>query len=276
MEHIIIATDSRGKGLDTFISTNNSLPYHSTVLILPGATLQRIDQSIRDLLNNQYPPTHLYYKTHIYISAGICNITTKSQHEHGTEITYSREDQITNITDILQKMYTYYTSLDNTTFHIITIPPINLQKCIAHYKAKQSLTQSAFTLQQIEEKQQQLEADIRNINTNISQLNTKYKHCTIRWDRDIMRHSTKKRGKRTHKIHKFTYVHLTDGVHASDCLKSKWFTVLCRSIKDETFNSIKFSDADGDCDENDDDDDDDTNNDHWDFKRQKHLHQNTI
>jgi hypothetical protein len=81
-------------------------------------------------------------------------------------------------------------------------------------------------------------------------------------DRDLIKVSTKKRGrdgKNIKKVLKFIYTDMYDGVHASESLKSKWFSVLCRSALADM--------ADHSASESSTDDDEDSGK--WDFKRHK-------
>ena len=57
---------------------------------------------------------------------------------------------------------------------------------------------------------------------------------TVRWDSDLIKISTKRRGKNNQHIKKkvkFDYSSLPDGVHANSCLSRKWFRILIESVK---------------------------------------------
>ena len=55
---------------------------------------------------------------------------------------------------------------------------------------------------------------------------------TVRWDKDLIKRSLKRRGtnQRLHKCVKYTYGNLYDGVHPYINLSKLWFDVLCDSV----------------------------------------------
>ena len=89
--------------------------------------------------------------------------------------------------------------------------------------------ESIFTDTTIHAQQRSLEEDIKYINAAISEINTKKHLTTIRWDRDIMNTSIRKKqtGKGVIRRNlKFTYAHMYDGLHPDDYLRDKWFKTL--------------------------------------------------
>ena len=91
--YIIIATDSRGSYLNTYIRQHQALPrtnYHYQSISTPGATLQKLSQKI-DQHFTSIPPFILtiYKSPTIMIAAGICNLTTKLHHANGPKISYT-------------------------------------------------------------------------------------------------------------------------------------------------------------------------------------------
>lgn len=256
MDHIIIAVDSRGRGLNDFIQGNLLFPYFFTILCIPGGKLDTLKAAITQTLHKEQRQN----KTHIILAGGICNMTTKLKHEGGTELTYNQADKIDKLTTQLQNMSSHFNSFPNTSFAITTIPPASLKKANAFNREKQRLSKSIFTEQEIQQQQTELEHDIQIINKQISLINSNLGLRTVRWDRDILKTSIKKRGhtnKQTiKKVKKFNYKNLYDGVHACADLESKWYTILCRSIRADMV-SVSHSDNSDDSD------------DQWDFKRHK-------
>ena len=189
-------------------------------------------------------------------------MTEKITHAGGTELTYNRQNRASDITTQLTELSSLYNTIPNTKFKITSIAPVSLHKHITHQQNKNKLHNSIFTHEHLCQQQAQLEEDIHEINTNISHINKCHRVRSIRWDRDIIKVTIKKRGrngKNKKRFLQYTYGAMPDGVHAGDWLKSKWFAGLCR-----TYLADKAS---YEAPESSDDDNEDTGN--WDFKRRK-------
>ena len=80
MAKVIVASDSRGRGLTLYIS--NTAAITDTVdishIFIPGANIQKLQQAIAE--EHQHSTAQ---HTSIIITAGICNLTAKKYHRDG-------------------------------------------------------------------------------------------------------------------------------------------------------------------------------------------------
>ena len=259
MNHIIIAGDSRGRGIDSYISNNNAFTSDQVhYIIKPGGTLSTIFQQVQSRI---HAIQHNHNTTNILctITAGICNLTQKIYHEGGMEICYKHNTD--NIINIKQQISTYYRLMNdqNVKFNLTHIPSASLSKYSEFNIKNGKLTQSAFSTSELEQQQSLLESDLEDINNHISTLNSSFHTFSVRWDRDLVKCRTKTRGKNgklSKKCKVTTYTDLYDGVHANAGLKDKWFHFLVKSI--ETSLSPHHTDSDSEPETS-----------SWDFKRCK-------
>ena len=175
------------------------------------------------------------------------------------EIFYEQNQE--NIESIKNQISSFYKSLQdqNITFKMVHIPSASLSKYSDFNITKKKLTQTTFSDTQFEQQQKNLENDVEEINDHISLQNQIFKTHSVRWDRDLMKFSKKKRGKNGQNCKNcksFSYSNLYDGVHANSFLKCKWFTFWVNSIE-KSLNS--HSDTDSDSEQGG----------SWDFKRFK-------
>jgi pterin-4a-carbinolamine dehydratase len=130
------------------------------------------------------------------LAAGICNLTEKIDHHPGLELHYNHTP--TKVDQIITELQTIDKDLKqtfNTKFQVTTIPPVSLAKFSAFYKSKFGLQNTSFTDDQLHIQQTILEEDVKYINNSICLLNQSNKLRTIRWDRDLLKTTTRKRGK---------------------------------------------------------------------------------
>lgn len=85
--NIILATDSRGRGLNTYLQKMNPFPpnWHVYLLFKPGASIERLSHEAQLLIQSSSDKTAPY---HVVFMGGICNLTEKFKHQSGTEIVY--------------------------------------------------------------------------------------------------------------------------------------------------------------------------------------------
>lgn len=85
--NIILATDSRGRGLNTYLQKMNPFPPNWRVYLLfkPGASIERLSHEAQLLIQSFSDKTAPY---HVVFMGGICNLTEKFKHQSGTEIVY--------------------------------------------------------------------------------------------------------------------------------------------------------------------------------------------
>jgi hypothetical protein len=148
---------------------------------------------------------------------------------------------------------------------VATIPPVSLLKYSAFSQSRYGNFYTTFTEKEYAMQQNLLEEHIKYINNAICVLNKSKNLRTIRWDRDLMKSTTRKRGKymtNKNKITKFAYNHLYDGVHPDDHLQHHWYRVMCQSIVTDICENSLYPPSSSE-------DEDDHQMDTWDFKRNK-------
>ena len=134
-EILIIACDSRGCGLHSFINANfKSITdqYDLRIVVLPGATIQRLIKEIECTLKRLSVRVSTI---HIIISAGICNFTEKLNHLGGPELAYNRSDaKLSSFAECINNIQGYFSSIipKHVTLYtqITTIAPVSIK----HYR----------------------------------------------------------------------------------------------------------------------------------------------
>jgi len=265
--HILIGTDSRGRGLADFIKYINPFPsnWANHLIILPGRNISAITD---DIINKiKILPVEEDSQILVAIAGGICNLTEKRNINNGRGylLNYSTElsaFKVNSVQTSIQESFNKLTEY-NAIIKFATIPPVSLAKNAMHF----SHTLSNQQTQNLVSQQSQLETDIQLINNYISSVNEANGARTIRWDNDIIKHHMKRRGtkKTLKKITKFVYNNMDDGVHPNSYLRCKWFYALCQSIVNDINEKLPLPEIleynlD---DEQQNENDDDT----WDFKR---------
>ena len=232
---VIIACDSRGRNLQSFISRKYrcfSDQFILRIVILPGATIQRIITEIESVLK-RFSPSGESQVVHIIISAGICNFTEKLIHLGGTELAYNRSDsKLSFISTSIQNIYDHFSSI--VSCHVKTqltaVAPVSIKHFQQFQMDRNRLFYSFFTDTDIDTMQRQLEEDIKEINHIICEKNSMQSLSTLRFDRDLLRTSIKKRKNSSKSVVKYNFNKFYDGVHPKDCLQEKWFTLICDNL----------------------------------------------
>ena len=232
MNHIVIGTDSRGRGLREFISRKNYFPQcHIHLGVFPGGKFSKVVSNVLDEVDRISRQQISTSSIHAYVGAGICDFTTKTKYKKGSKINYIPNS--TNIYTLKHDIATYYhtTHFNDTYAKILHIPPASLADYYDFYMPLPLSDRHTFLSEQ-----RHLEEDINFVNKYISNLNHKYRKRSVRWDKELQKSKQKRKG-RSKKV-KVTittpsYKDLYDGVHPSDQPSEKWFSFLCRSIESD-------------------------------------------
>lgn len=267
MNQIIIAADSRGAGLQKYISSTqiNNI-YNISTTVIPGGKLIKLNQILQEnyqTINNQiYQPVSA---CQVILAGGICNFTSKEHHTGGVEISYTNSE--TNILDLKSKISEIYQEWNSPTtkFKICHIPSVSLDKSAINYIEMGKLSHPKYNSEEKKSQQEMLDKDLKIVNDHILNLNETYNLSSVRWDHSLMKIKIKKRnrnGNGRKRFVKFNYTNLYDGVHANLFLKSKWYELIFQSLDKDTSS------------ENLDDDDQSSSSEEewspsWDFKRSK-------
>ena len=264
--NMIVATDSRGVGLDDFFSVHDY--FQSAIIsfiLVRGGSISSIEEQIQRKIEEMDPSNH----TFICLMGGVCSFTQKIYHSGGREITYMSDNTtVENITHTITQLYQKYNN-NNTHFTMTTIAPMHLQTYTNFNINKTSLTHSIHSKEETEKKQQLLEQHITLINKHIHQQNTTYNFQTIRIANYTLKTTKRKRGREGENCNKtthFVYSKLYDGVHFKTDIKNKIFHTLAKTMKQniniktgtQEYNTIQDTDSD-------------TPDDSWDFKRKKNT-----
>lgn len=155
--HIIIASDSRGRGFQQHIQSYQPFPLHwkISLLVRPGATIEKLTSETENILKLENDNSQC---TNVIFFAGICNLTEKfTQFE--TEICYHSfqkvHTRIQAINQSFQKLQTF-----NCKVHFATISPVSLTSYINFQQKKGNLRKSIHQLEHITYQQKSIENDI--------------------------------------------------------------------------------------------------------------------
>lgn len=259
--NIILATDSRGRGLNTYLQKMNPFPpnWHVYLLFKPGASIERLSHEAQLLIQSSSDKTAPY---HVVFMGGICNLTEKFKHQSGTEIVYQHSsDKVQMLLHSIEKTFHQISLSPSSIVQFATIPPVSIKKFKEYQSERGNLKSSKYSSDESAAQQEALENDIKFINNKISQYNANYNSSSIRLDKDITKISIKKRGRNgtcKKRTSKFFYDNFYDGVHPERSLAEKWFLRICSSIVN--FQNSKLIDIDVS-----DDEEEEINT--WDFKR---------
>ena len=197
MNHLILAADSRGVGLETFINSHAMSKDHEIHhIIMPGGKINTISSAIHKTINTiKSKNVHVQQNINVVMMAGICNFTEKFHHENGTEVKYIRDEN--NLQAIKLEVSQLYCNMkkNNVQFKIAHIAPASLTKYTLFNIQKRKLKAQFYSVTDKLIQQQKLEEDITIINTHISSLNQQFNKCSLRWDRDLILCKSKKRGR---------------------------------------------------------------------------------
>ena len=227
--HIVIATNSRFRGLEDYLLQNRIPGSRTTIVkVIPGGTLlscyYALKSSFYGILGSRLQELPFSFT----IAAGICDFTTKMKNGQASELAYpqSKLDQVIADIDFISAMA--IAELKNPV-RFCTIPPSDMFRYREHQFRRHRHGEPLMSNEVLLAQQKQLECDITLANDHIYQLNTKNEVRTIRLEKNLSVSSTKSHGKlnRRRKVVKsYVYDQLYDGVHANGDLSLQWFSVV--------------------------------------------------
>ena len=212
-KRVLIATDSRGAGIQQQINRNQKLAslddIKIDIRIIPGAKVNEIHTAIK---------TACTYHTYdlILVIGGICNLTDRVQWCGLQLLDYSSKD--------LQEIKGQFVSIrEQYASKVIfaTIPPASLMKYGQVKNRLEDLTKHIEV--SLARKQRRLEKDLKLVNNWIRQNNKAYQATNLDLNKINTSNSIKRdiNGVRYRK-ESFTAKNLYDGLHANMKLKEKW------------------------------------------------------
>lgn len=148
--HIIIGTDSRGRGLKDFLAKATLFPQsHVHLGIFPGGNFSTVSSKVwNEVLSLQSLNDKI--EIHAYVAAGICNLTKKIRHPNKSyEIFYNRNTE--NLDQLKQDITDFYTGSVHHNIYgkVVHIPPVSLAKCNANCNSLSSISSPALATQQL-------------------------------------------------------------------------------------------------------------------------------
>ena len=239
---IYIITDSRGRGLETFLRSRFA---SDTIIIkvdvLPGATLERATAHLEKNFDESCDL--------VILSAGICNLTERSEDSGKKLLTYTSDQaKVTAVKDILTITAGKYKG----SLLITTIPPASLNK---YYSYNNKETPPSY----LNDQQKNLLQDLESINQVITTLNKADNKQVIDLHTKCFSATldSRKKGKPARERRKVRLLEklLEDGVHPDVTLRLRWFDRYHNAINSWLVTQSS-SDTDADA------------GDGWDYKRQ--------
>ena len=165
-------------------------------------------------------------QTHIYVAAGVCDITTKLSNpkKHYCEVVFKTEasTSIDNTKSRILDLQRHIIKLGHTPI-FCTIVPTHLETLNFHYLNKNKTSYLSHS-SKYQEMQDEAMTVFNSINTFIPDINSKLGMTTPFLHRSVM-HNTKK------SKHYFQYKKLPHRCHASPELKMKWAIELDHAIQ---------------------------------------------
>jgi hypothetical protein len=223
--HTIVASDSRAKDFLHWRPPNEEL-YLTHNIICRGARIDRVGSSIHSCLR-RIPVTDIVV---VRICAGINELTYKSHHDGGVEITLQPYQNL--LQHILQLKESIRKAHPKSLVGIATIPPINFKIAQHHYIDKGLLSKPHQTEEDLKKSQEKLNATIAEINARIIIENKINQYIPelgtaiptqLFLHQDILKTSIKKTGRRRRiRIH-IQDTTLPDGIHPCERVSNKWF-----------------------------------------------------
>ena len=219
--NVLLATS---RGYDLKDKTPKEVPL--TARVISGGSLKKLN-SIAKSSPSIASPRFSTTPTHVYIMAGIPDITEKLHGPHNyTECIYNNTPQST-IQNIKMDMQEIANTIISRGAKPIfgTIAPINILKYNTFLKEKRKTSMLKHT-HQYDDMQQKVDHIITELNEHIKMTNSTNDLATPFFHMDITkRHSKGGRGYRT--IH---WDNLYDGLHATQHTKQKWANTLKSAI----------------------------------------------
>jgi len=240
MTCICLISDSRGRGLKDYIKKRyiEDFPEACNIPIfencLPGGNFNTLCYQLKEstrVAKSQYP----HHNITALLFGGICSFTHKISKPTKQEISYaSNPRRIVNIKHALQDINTYCVS-QNIRLITTTIPPASINKNVDFNMQHRKLLHSAFTDNERNDKQNELEQDVTEVNNFMTSceahavnLHTEVQH-TKRRRNGRSRTGTTKAPQISPKT-RFCYKELTDGVHPTEALKTVIFKKIFTAI----------------------------------------------
>ena len=259
---IVIATDSRGRGLQDFIQETNPFPSHWTVkhIFKPGATVKMLSDAVQNYIMHMHPNAASQHDSRVLvaIAAGICNLTNKMKHSGGVELRYDGGSKPDILKNDLECLHSKLVSLGCIP-KIVSIAPVSIDKYAQFSMKLHRLHTPIIPLDIKQTMQKDLERDVRDVNQHVMYLNFSSGVSNVRWDKSISKVSCKRRGRNNNHMKKklsFVYTKLFDGCHPNTDLAFQWFQQMCNSIYTDVVVPIpELSSSDEDPEQE------------WDFKR---------
>ena len=238
---ILLITDSRGRGLLTYIKEELShLDYTLDEKIIKGATLDDIWKRLERTSRRTTWDVAI-------VVAGICNFTelqTNRKRQRYLQYTSRKSESTRQVIDSLFEAF-------GPKVHICTIPPASIKLASKCREDDPS----------IEDEQQKLIQDIEETNRHIINCNINRNFATIDLARQTYSSSVK--GKNKKKLLKFTSKGLNDGVHPNSDSKILWAKYMAKVIPKivaRIYDQLPTTDS-GES---------DSERESWDHKRLKH------
>ena len=223
----ILLASSRGVGLASLVGKEEPLAKFSSTIIKPGGKLSTLRKEAAKIIPSE---NHCSAIPHVYILAGVPDITTKVSHQQGHR-TYTEsiligdtEDKIKHIKDEIDTCEAEIRRRGAKPI-FCTISLMN----ITHYNNFLLNTGRTYELRheaRYNTMQTQIEHIIAKVNTHIrltnrtNSVSTPFLHSTV-----LKRHGKGRRG-----YYKPDWNTLYDGIHATDTTKEKWANTLTTAI----------------------------------------------
>ena len=215
MKHVVIYTDSRGRGLKEHIGTEfNNNDVQTTIVKKSGARLAELILEAEGALNRN---KHIVY---LVISAGICDLTSRVSGEVRMLRYIRNQEKIDSLKNQISELYRKFPNRIN----IATIYPASLQNYHHHHNRSESIIEN-------KEEQDSLISDIAELNSVIVKCNIETSKQSINLSGLFMRSSIKKKEKK--RVTKLNHSYLPDGVHPSEEAKEKCFDRFKTVLKPE-------------------------------------------
>ena len=216
---LIIVTDSRGIGIDNFISRNNlEDDFKIVTRVIRGCDLSRAANIARSLMQS-----YAHRNCYCILFVGICSLTEKERSRTARAIRYPLKNRTTKLECITQVLGDLKTEFGDRV-NVPTIIPASLKKFFTfsnpHCKVPSHL---------LEEQLQPLD-DVKTVNDIIKENHLQSVSTTINLASRFYSSSIKKNRKTKsgakRRVEKFNDSNLFDGLHLADEIKSTCFSLI--------------------------------------------------